>query len=195
MFLSRSFHRKAFRWIAIPTLIIMLLAVNVGLVFAANDHPGAVYVQTNQASGNTIAIFNRSTDGGLALSATVPTGGLGTGAGLGSEGSVILSNDGRWLFATNAGSNEISAFRVQVNGLTLVDKVASGGTLPISLALYKNRLYVLNAGASGNISGFTVDQSGKLTSLAGSPRLLSNNGIGAAPRPAQVSFSPTGKMF
>jgi 6-phosphogluconolactonase (cycloisomerase 2 family) len=191
MFLSRSFHRKAFRWIAIPTLIIVLLAVNVGLVFAANDHPGAVYVQTNQASGNTIAIFNRSTDGMLTLSSTVPTGGLGTGAGLGSEGSVALSNDGRWLFATNAGSNEISAFHVEANGLTLVDKVSSGGMLPISLALYKNLLYVLNAGGSGNISGFSVDSSGQLSPLAGSTRPLSSSSAG----PAQVSFSPDGKTL
>jgi len=154
-----------------------------------------VYVQTNQASGNAIAIFNRSTDGALILSTTVLTGGLSTGAELGSEGSVILSNDGRWLFSTNAGSNEISAFRVDANGLTLVNKAASGGTLPISLASYKNLLYVLNAGGSGNITGFIVDESGKLTPLAGSTLPLSNNDVGAAPGPAQASFSPDGKML
>src|ERR1041385_7373125 len=168
MFLPNLLGPKMFRLLSVSVLLVSLLVANFATAFAADDHPGAVYVQTNQSSGNAIAIYNRSTDGGLALSATVPTGGLGTGAGLGSEGSVILSNDGRWLFATNAGSNEISAFRVQVNGLTLVDKVASGGTLPISLALYKNLLYVLNAGGSGNISGFSVDPSGQLSPLAGS---------------------------
>jgi len=195
MFLSGLFRQKMFRLIAIPALVIALLVANFGLAFAATDSSGAVYVQTNQASGNAIAIFNRSTDGVLTLSTTVPTGGLGTGAGLGSAASVILSNDGRWLFAVNAGSNEISAFHVDANGLTLVDKVASSGTLPTSLALYKGLLYVLNAGGNGNITGFVVDQAGKLAPIAGSTRPLSNSNSGAAPGPAQVSFSPDGRTL
>lgn len=190
MSLSRLFHQKIFKLITVPALVIALLIGNVGFVFAANDNPGAVYVQTNQASGNAITIFNRSTDGVLTLSETVSTGGLGTGAGLGSEASVVLSNSGRWLFAVNAGSNEVSAFRVEAGGLTLVDKVSSGGTLPISLALHKNILYVLNGG-SGNITGFTIDPSGHLIALAGSTRPLSSNSAG----PAQVSFSPDGKTL
>ena len=40
------------------------------------------------------------------------TGGLGTGAGLGSQGALAFSDNGRWLFAVNAGSNDISAFAV-----------------------------------------------------------------------------------
>ena len=37
---------------------------------------------------------------------SVLTSGTGTGAGLGSQGSLALSADGRWLLAVNAGSNE-----------------------------------------------------------------------------------------
>lgn len=195
MSLSNPVLQKMFRPIAIFLLMFSILFANFGTAFASNEAPGAVYVQTNQSAGNAIAIFNRATDGSLTLSTMVPTGGLGTGAGLGSEGSVVLSNDGRWLFATNAGSNEISSFRVDANGIAVADKVASGGTLPISLAIYKNLLYVLNAGGSGNITGFTVDPFGKLTPLAGSTRPLSNNNVGAAPGPAQVSFSPDGKTL
>lgn len=195
MFVSNPVLQKMFRPIAIFLLMFSILFANFGTAFASNEAPGAVYVQTNQSAGNAIAIFNRATDGSLTLSTMVPTGGLGTGAGLGSEGSVVLSNDGRWLFATNAGSNEISSFRVDANGIAVADKVASGGTLPISLAIYKNLLYVLNAGGSGNITGFTVDPFGKLTPLAGSTRPLSNNNVGAAPGPAQVSFSPDGKTL
>jgi 6-phosphogluconolactonase len=195
MSLSNPVRQKLFRPIAIFLLMLSMLFANFGTALASNEAPGAVYVQTNQSAGNSIAIFNRATDGSLTLSAMVPTGGLGTGAGLGSEGSVVLSNDGRWLFVTNAGSNEISSFRVDANGIALADKVASGGTLPISLAIYKNMLYVLNAGGSGNITGFTVDPFGKLVSLAGSTRPLSNNNVGAAPGPAQVSFSPDGRTL
>lgn len=195
MSLSNLFSLKTFKFLALSALILSLLAANFGTALADSNDPGTVYVQTNQSAGNEIAIYFRSTDGTLTFSTMVSTGGLGKGAGLGSEGSVIVSNNGRWLFAVNAGSNEISAFRINSSGLTLVDNVSSGGTVPISLALYKNLLYVLNSGGSGNITGFTVDQSGKLSPVSGSTRLLSNNGTGAAPGPAQISFSPDGNTL
>jgi 6-phosphogluconolactonase (cycloisomerase 2 family) len=191
MFLSGLFNNKAFRWMAVVAVVLSLFAAHAGAALADAGEPGAVYVQTNQADGNAIAVFHRSADGRLALADTVPTGGLGTGSGLGSQGSVILSSDGRWLFAVNAGSNEISTFRVQAGGLSLVDKFSSGGMTPTSLTLHKDLLYVLNAGGSGNITGFTVDQAGKLAPLAGSTRPLS----GSATAPAQVSFSPDGSAL
>ena len=190
MFLSRLFHKNFVRLAVLSALLLSLLG-NVGLAFAASGNPGAVYVQTNQADGNAIAIFNRSADGILTFSTTVPTGGLGTGSGLGSQGSVLLSNDGRLLFVANAGSDEISVFQVSAGGLTLIDKVPSGGTRPTSLTLYKDLLYVLNAGGTGNITGFWVDQTGKLAPLAGSARPLSGNDTA----PAQVSFSRDGSML
>lgn len=191
MSLSNLFGHKAFRWMAVLALVLSFLSINSGVALAGNSEPGAVYVQTNQASGNEIAVFTRSADGTLTLSDTVPTDGLGTGSGLGSQGSVILSNDGRLLFAVNAGSDEISVFHVDSSGLTLIDKVSSGGIRPTSLTLYKDLLYVLNAGGNGNITGFIVDQAGQLTALAGSTRPLSGNGTA----PAQISFSKDGGML
>jgi 6-phosphogluconolactonase len=190
MSLSNVSGHQTVRWLAVLTLLLSLLSLNIGSALAASD-PGAVYVQTNQPGGNEIAVFTRSAGGALVYSGAVATGGLGTGSGLGSQGSVILSNDGRWLFAVNAGSNEISAFRVHAGGLALVDKAASGGTLPTSLTIYKDLLYVLNAGGTGNITGFTVDQAGRLSPLAGSTRPLS----GDATAPAQVSFNKDGSML
>lgn len=191
MSLSNLFGHKALRWMAILALVLSFLSINSQVAFAGNSQPGAVYVQTNQAGGNEIAIFARSADGTLTLTDTVPTGGLGTGSGLGSQGSVILSNDGRLLFTVNAGSNEISVFNIDPSGLTWIDKVSSGGTRPTSLTLYKNLLYVLNAGGNGDITGFVVDQAGKLSPMAGSTRPLSGN----ATAPAQVSFSKDGSML
>ena len=117
---------------------------------------------------------------------------MGNGGGLGSQGALTLSQNNKWLFAVNAGSNEVSVFAVSPNGLTLIDKVASGGAQPISVTSYKNLVYVLNAGGSGNITGFTLSKQGKLTPLANSTRTLSNNGVGAAPGLAQISFTPDG---
>jgi len=155
------------------------------------DGPRAVYTLTNQVAGNAVAVFNRSADGTITAAGTIATGGTGTGAGLGSEGAVALSDDGRRLFAVNAGSNDVSVFDVGPAGLSLASRTASGGTLPISLTVHGNVLYVLNAGGTDNISGFTVGTTGTLTAIPGSTQLLSGPNVG----PAQVSFSPDGRSL
>jgi 6-phosphogluconolactonase len=155
---------------------------------SAGATPGAVYTLTNQVSGNAVAVFARGADGGLTAAGTVATGGTGTGASLGSQGAVALSGDGRWLFAVNAGSNDVSVFNVSPRGLTLAGRTASGGTLPISLTVHGGVLYVLNAGGTGNISGFAVGTDGALTPIAGATLALSGPAVG----PAEVQFSPDG---
>lgn len=172
-------------------------AVAVGASFqsqvagGALDGRRAVYTLTNQLAGNAVAVFNRAADGTLTAAATVATGGTGSGAGLGSQGAVNLSEDGRWLFAVNAGSNDVSVFGVGPAGLSLASRTSSGGTLPISLTVHGNVLYVLNAGGAGNMSGFTVDATGGLTPIPGSTQPLSGTSVG----PAQVSFSPDGRRL
>jgi len=39
-------------------------------------------------------------------------GGAGTGTGIGSQGALQISSDGRYLLAVDAGSNEISVLRI-----------------------------------------------------------------------------------
>jgi 6-phosphogluconolactonase (cycloisomerase 2 family) len=121
---------------------------------------GAVYVLSNQASGNEVLVYNRSLNGSLSAAGSFSTTGNGTGAGLGSQGSVILHDlEGySYLIAVNAGSNDITVFRVDGPGLTQIDKVSSHGTTPISVTAHENLVYVLNAGGSGNISGFRLTQ-------------------------------------
>jgi 6-phosphogluconolactonase len=107
----------------------------------------------------------------------------------------VLSDDHRWLFVVNSGSNEISAFSVQPNGLTLASKVGSSGIRPVSLTVHDHRLFVLNQGNAsipGNISGFKIGEQGELWGIAGSTRPLSTNSAGSATGAAQVSFDPSG---
>ena len=94
------------------------VALNASAAALTADAPGAVYALTNQASGNAVAIFDRGADGSLSWSSNVATGGTGAGSGLGSQGALALSDDGRWLFAVNAGSNDVSAFQVTASGLS-----------------------------------------------------------------------------
>src|SRR6059036_2247225 len=134
--------------------------------------PSAVYTLTNQVAGNAVAVFARAADGTLTPAGTFATGGAGTGAGLGSQGAVTLSSDGRLVFAVNAGSNDVSVFRVGPQGLSLLSRTPSGGLLPISVTGSRNFVYVLNAGGAGNITGFRIDNAGALTPVAGSTQAL-----------------------
>jgi 6-phosphogluconolactonase len=150
---------------------------------------GAVYVMSNAPAGNEVVVFDRAADGTLTPAGSYATGGYGTGGGLGNQGGV--TQYGRWLFTVNAASNDISSFIILPNGLKLVDRVASGGQMPVSVTVHRNLLYVLNAGGSGNISGFRVSPLGKLTPLAGSTQPLGSS----AADPAQILFSPNGRIL
>lgn len=179
--------------IAVVFALAMLLTTFAwgGTALAAPAAPGAVYVLTNAVGGNAVAVFDRAADGTLTPVGTVATGGLGTDGGLGSQGALVLSKNNRWLFAVNAGSDDISIFDVSQAGPRLVDRVGSGGVRPISLTVHGDLLYVLNAGGNGNITGFHVGADGTLTPLAGSTRPLSSSAAG----PAQVQFSPDGDLL
>jgi 6-phosphogluconolactonase (cycloisomerase 2 family) len=159
---------------------------------AASPAVGAVYALTNAAGGNAVLAFERHPDGSLGELGSFATGGLGSGGGLGSQGAVVLSDDGRLLVAVDAGSDEISSFTVGTDGtLTLVDRVPSGGDHPISVTVWNGLAYALNDGGAGNIAGFTIDGSGDLAPIAGSSRPLSAAGVA----PAQVAFSPDGESL
>lgn len=188
--------KKASFLLLLLSLMVVFGNLNLALAHGNDEEEGpgkaAVYTLTNATAGNAVAIFQRAEDGKLTFAGTTSTNGLGTGAGLGSQAPVILSEDGRWLFAVNPGSNTIAAFKVLNSGqLSLTGTVPSGGTMPVSLTFNKNLLYVLNAGGIGNISGFKLDKTGHISALANSTRPLSGPAVG----PAQVSFTPNGKML
>jgi 6-phosphogluconolactonase len=153
--------------------------------------PSAVYTQSNAAEGNEVLVFRRDSRGELDLAGKLKTHGLGTGAGLGSQGSVLLTRDGEHLYVVNAGSDSISQFAIGKRGPIFIGRMASGGDQPISLTLKHGILYVLNAGAESNITGFRVTHDGRLSALQGSTRPLS----GAAVQPAQVQFNNTGDFL
>ena len=170
-----------------------MLAFAAGAAQAQTQPPsgGMVYTESNGASGNTVIAFRHAANGTLTQTAAVATGGLGTEGGLGNQGALALGGNGRWLFAINAGSDEISVLETRASGLALVGKVNSGGSRPISLTVHGDLLYVLNAGGAGNITGFAVTSGGELRPLAGSTRPLSSTSAGAA----QVQFDNEGEQL
>lgn len=149
---------------------------------------GTVYVVSNDASANAVLVFQRGSDGRLGAPTTVATGGRGTGSDLGNQGAIALGRDR--LYAINAGSDEISAFAVDNGSLRLLQTIPSGGNQPISLTLHDDLLYVLNDGATANITGFHVQRDGRLFPIPGSTRPRSGAVDGA-----QISFSPGGRTL
>jgi 6-phosphogluconolactonase len=178
------------------TGIVSMAAVvlTMGIVGASVAHAqpvvGAVYTASNATTGNQILVFARHVDGTLTRTGAVDTGGRGTGAGLGNQGGLVLSDNGAWLFAVNAASNNVSVFAVEERGLRLTDVAASGGTRPISIAVHDDLVYVLNAG-SDVIAGFRMTAQGRLVALGNATRALSGTGTG----PAEVAFSPNGRVL
>ncbi len=152
------------------------------------DASGAVFTTTNATTGNSVVVFDRAEDGALSLKGWVPTGGLGTGASLGSASSLAFSDSGPWLIAVNSGSNDVSVFKVGGDHLTLTDREPSGGAAPISVTANASFVYVLNSGNPNNISGFRLTETGKLRPIKNSIQTLSGASVG----PAQVGFTPNG---
>ena len=185
---------------------------------------GVVFSMSNAREGNVVVAFNRAPDGTLTEAGRFPTGGTGSGSFEDtSNGLVLGSAEGesspnnligasRLLFATNAGSNTISVFRVQQDGLELVEVENSGGEKPVSITVNNGVVYVLNSGefindlfnadgevipncTTGNlpsVTGFRVSNDGQLTPIPGSTQLLSGDPFSGC---AQVSFNPRGDVL
>ncbi|TMH78748.1 MAG: lactonase family protein [Betaproteobacteria bacterium] len=149
-----------------------------------------VYTESNAAAGNQLLVFAQGEDGSLALKFAIPTHGIGSGGGLSNEGAVAIAPGGSLLFAVNAASNSISAFRIGGGTVEFLATAPSGGLTPVSLAVYDDLLYVLNQG-SDSITGFRIQDDGHLQALPGSAQKLSGAAVGGA----QLSFSRGGDFL
>ena len=149
--------------------------------------PGAVYVQTN-AAPNEVITFRRAANGSLEPMGNVATGGDGDGSPhLQSQGSVVLTGDGRHLLVTNAASDDLSVFSVAQDGsIELRERVHTGDT-PRSVDEHDGLVVVLNAGEPG-LASFRLDSEG-IAPVEGGRQALE-----ADADPAQVAFGPGGSM-
>jgi 6-phosphogluconolactonase len=149
---------------------------------------GAVYVQTNAAPNEVIA-FRRADDGSLDLIGSVTTGGEGDGSPhLTSQGSVVLTGDGRHLLVTNAATDDLSVFMVATNGSIELRDCVHTGAAPKSVAERGGLVVVLNTGEPG-LASFRLDAEG-IEAVEGGDQPLEASDAD----PAQVAFSPDGSM-
>ena len=183
---------------AVPAVASAWLAGSAGAVPRA---PGqVVFVQTDNPAGNQVVAYDRAADGTLTPAGTFNTGGLGgvlSGSvvdHLASQGSLTYDASQGLLLAVNAGSNTVSVFSVQGDQLALRQVVGSGGAFPVSVAVERNVVYVLNAENGGSVQGYVV-AFGHLVPVPTWNRPLGLDPT-ASPQftntPGQVAFSPDG---
>src|ERR1700751_1872026 len=148
-----------------------------------NGRGGHLYMQTNEVK-NAIIHYHRSANGTLTEVERILTGGAGSGVykpisnqdsapnAFEGAGSVILSADRRFLFATNGGDNSVSSFSLGKDGrLTLLDTKPTGNAVQgrsgtaKSLAYDASRgiLYVLHSFGPDHLKLMSVSSDGKLT--------------------------------
>jgi DNA-binding beta-propeller fold protein YncE len=194
-------RRPVLAWLAALTAALTIagtLTASTALAGGPHGRAGAVFVQTNDISGNAILAYARSGAGTLTPAGRYPTLGRGgTEPGvptdpLSSQGSLTVDRPHHLLYAVNAGSDTVSVFAVRGTRLRLLQVIGSGGRFPTSVAIHHKLVYVLNAGGDGTISGYRSDH-GRLTPIAGSVRSL---GLGNATppfflrSPSQIGFTP-----
>ena len=172
------------------------LAVTPTVASASSSVVGHVYVNDNTAGTNTIGGFDQHADGSLTPLAGSPfsAGGAGTGTVVGSQGSIQATEDGKWIIAVDAGSNQVSVLAVGGDGSLSQapgTPVSSGGIEPVSIAVYNRLVYVANEGngtSGSNYTGFTLADDGRLKPLSNSTVALPPTAL-----PGDILFNGTGK--
>jgi 6-phosphogluconolactonase (cycloisomerase 2 family) len=142
---------------------------------------GHLYMQTNE-SRNAIIHYHRSANGTITEVERIPTGGGGSGVfrpiyeangpnAFEGAGSVILTSDRRFLFATNGGDNSVSSFSVGKDGrLTLLDVKPTGNAVngksgtakSLAYSPSSGTLYVLHSFGPDHVRLMSVNGEGKL---------------------------------
>ena len=183
---------------------------------------GAVYAMTNgegQVAGNvqgpnSVVAYAQAEDGTLSVIGSFPTGGNG-GDFDGGEGldplisayALTKTLDNRFVLAVNAGSNTVTAMRVNEDfTLTATDTESTQDIGPNSIAFnpvnrdgISGMVYVSNItraefldlgepGHQGSLMGYWLTDGGDLVPIDGSIRNLAN-------RPSAVQFSPDGNWL
>jgi 6-phosphogluconolactonase (cycloisomerase 2 family) len=201
----RAIPENARRFVALTTVTAFLIALgarslgpvraqSISDISTTTQHT-FVYTITNPNGPNAIAAYEANGETGeLILLGTYPTGGLGNGRLIDSQGPLVVNPEGTLLFAVNPGSDDISVMAIRPDGsLGLVNRpIFSRGVEPASLALRNNLLYVANKGDAANppsYCGFNVEPDGSLT------RVKRRITLAIGDNPTHVLFNHDGSML
>ena len=213
--MTGSVLRRPIRPLGLLALAFAALALGPGASAAGAAgavEGGAAYSQTNGVPNNAVIVYKRKANGHLRQREVVGTGGSGGLAPqpgceppggcpiLDTQGEVIVTPNGRLVFAVNAGSDTITSFRETSKGLKRVDVESSHGDFPNSLTAHRGVLYVLNSdpdpdGVRGNIAGFRFTRRGEMTYLSNSVEPVSADAAAPPLAPRQIGFDNSGRVL
>src|SRR5215510_10321317 len=179
----------------------------------SNQDGGHLYIQTNEIR-NCVIHYRRAANGTIEEVERIATGGRGSGTfkpisgqdsapnAFEGAGSVIVSPDRRFLFATNGGDNSVSSFSVDKDGrLALLDTKPTGNDVmgksgtakSLAYAPSKGVLYVLHSFGPDHLRLMSVDEGGKLNTR---PERYTVNTKDKTDRvPTMVVLSPDGNFL
>ena len=192
--LSGLLYRAFFRNLLVATGLLAFTGAVTQAAEPLKYDAGAVFAATNDVKSNEVVMYLRDGSGKLKFVGRFPTGGRGEGGTfdpLQSENSLIVSADHRYLMVVNAGTSDISVFRITSYGLELASVTPSGGGNPVGLALHDDLLYVVNFGGGYHTAGFRVGPYGELTPVPHSKESLSTLDTGAS----SAAFAPDGRKL
>ncbi|HSU16354.1 lactonase family protein [Longimicrobium sp.] len=140
--------------------------------FAFSPITGALFVSNANAPGG-VPVVDGSSLTEYSVAPAARTLGVVTGPVATTETAacwVVVTANGRYVYASNTGSNSITGFRVLDTALTLLDpdgKTAVTGAGPTDLSITSDgqALYVLDSG-DGTIRGYRIGSTGALTQVA-----------------------------
>ena len=209
--------RNKIRYIALVAIVMLTSAASTKSISPKNSHAsdnGVIYVATNKKDNNSVVGFIQKEDGSLEVIGEYKTGGKGTANieifdggydpthpladgidPLISAYGVFKTKDNNHLLVVNSGDATVSSFKVNPDkSLSLKSTVAAGDKHPLSIASHGNIVYVASSGSkktppfSGNITGYIIDNKGKLNPIVNSTRDLNA-------RPTCVAFTSDGKYL
>jgi hypothetical protein len=166
----------------LATAVLLAVPAQAAAHHPAGAHHGyrpaasAVYVQTDNLSGNSVVAYRRNVDGTLTQADEYATGGLGGAL----DGSVVdhLASQGSLTYDRGSG-------------------LPSGGTFPVSVAVHDHLVYVLNARDGGSVQGY-VQVAGHLFPIPAWHRALGLDPTETpefTSTPGQVAFAPDGSKL
>jgi 6-phosphogluconolactonase len=158
-----------------------------------------VYTNNNPSGPNSISAFLVGANGALTQvsGSPFPTRGTGSGASLYASNRITATIVGNFLFASNPGSDSISAFSINlttgaltaVPGSPFVTGSGAADTSGISLAAAPNGQFLFSGNSvDGTISAFSIGPTGALTPVSGSP-------FSAGGNPDGINVTPNGQFL
>jgi len=153
-----------------------------------------LFVATSTAGAGAVSTYNFDLTTGLVATPPVST----TAVGL-NPSAMIMDLSGKFLFLIDSSASEVAVVSIGSSGqLTPVGAPVATGPTPLSVAINPagTFLYTANLGltvgnsncVNGGVSGFSVDGSGNLTPLTGSP-------FAVGPCPTSVTTDSSGGLL